>query len=165
MNISMIVAVGHANAIGCDGKMPWHIKAEMEFFRAYTSNKVVVMGAVTAESIGTPLGFRHNIAVSKTPARVDELKSKGFDVVGSLQEAFDLAASKSAGIDVVLMGGSRIYEEGLEYASVVWKSLTYQKVEDADAFFPALPYPEWHRTDSLSFKEFTAERFEKTTMV
>ena len=63
--INIIVAVADDWAIGREGDMPWHISADMKFFKATTMGHSLVMGRRTWESIGSkPLPGRQNIVVS-----------------------------------------------------------------------------------------------------
>jgi dihydrofolate reductase len=51
--------------IGCDNKLPWHLKSDMARFKATTSGHVVIMGRKTHESIGRVLPNRLNIVISR----------------------------------------------------------------------------------------------------
>ena len=63
--INIIVAVADDWAIGREGDMPWHISADMKFFKATTMDHSVVMGRRTWESIGCkPLPGRQRQAGS-----------------------------------------------------------------------------------------------------
>ena len=59
MNVNLIVAVdSKCYGIGKDGKIPWHNKDDMKFFKDITTgygNNAVIMGRKTFESIGKPL--------------------------------------------------------------------------------------------------------------
>ena len=47
--------------------MPWHLPADLAWFRKNTTGKPVIMGRKTFESIGRPLPKRTNIVLSRTP--------------------------------------------------------------------------------------------------
>jgi dihydrofolate reductase len=63
MQIVLVAAIGENNAIGIDGKLPWHISSDLKHFRRLTINRPVIMGRKTFESIGKPLDQRTNIVV------------------------------------------------------------------------------------------------------
>ena len=65
--ISHVVALSNNNVIGVDNNLPWNLKTDLIHFKNYTTNKIIVMGRKTYESIGKPLPNRLNfIAVSYT---------------------------------------------------------------------------------------------------
>lgn len=45
--MNLIVAVDQNWGIGKDGTMPWHISADMKYFREKTQGKTVLMGRKT----------------------------------------------------------------------------------------------------------------------
>ena len=67
MTLSLIVATTKNNVIGKDNQMPWHLPADLAWFRKNTTGKPVIMGRKTFESIGRPLPKRTNIVLSRTP--------------------------------------------------------------------------------------------------
>ena len=60
MIISHVVALSNNNVIGVDNNLPWNLKTDLSHFKKYTTNKVIVMGRKTYESIGRPLPNRTN---------------------------------------------------------------------------------------------------------
>ncbi|MCF8264401.1 MAG: dihydrofolate reductase, partial [Melioribacteraceae bacterium] len=48
----IISAVSQNNVIGRNGKLPWHIPEELQFFKKTTLNHAVLMGRKTYDSIG-----------------------------------------------------------------------------------------------------------------
>lgn len=65
MTFSLIVATTLNNVIGKDNQMPWHLPADLAWFRQNTTGKPVIMGRKTFESIGRPLPKRTNIVLSR----------------------------------------------------------------------------------------------------
>ena len=64
--ISHVCALSNNRVIGKDNDLPWNLKTDLKHFREYTTNKILIMGRKTFESIGRPLPNRTNIIVSKT---------------------------------------------------------------------------------------------------
>ncbi len=64
MIVSLIVAMTREGVIGKDNQMPWHLPADLAYFKQTTLGKPVVMGRNTFTSIGKPLPGRRNIIVS-----------------------------------------------------------------------------------------------------
>ena len=55
MIISHVVAVSNNNVIGVDNNLPWNLRTDLAHFKEYTTNKIIIMGRKTFESIGRPL--------------------------------------------------------------------------------------------------------------
>lgn len=67
MIISLIAALAADRVIGMENAMPWHLPADLAWFKRNTLNKPVIMGRKTFESIGRPLPGRLNIVISSQP--------------------------------------------------------------------------------------------------
>src|SRR3990172_8982338 len=92
--ISIIVAVSENNVIGKGDKLPWHMPADMKFFRDTTMNHVVIMGRKNYDSIPLkyrPLEGRTNIVVTRNTA----FEAPGCTIVHTMAEP--LGAYKMAG--------------------------------------------------------------------
>ena len=50
--LSIIVAISDNYAIGRAGDMPWHISADLKYFKRVTAGHAIIMGRRTWESIG-----------------------------------------------------------------------------------------------------------------
>lgn len=129
--LSIIVAVSDNLAIGRGGDMPWHISADLKYFKRTTLNHTVIMGRRTWESIGgRPLKDRRNIVVSGTLAAGD-----GFEVASSLSSAASLASEDS---ETFVIGGGRLYREAMALADRLYVTHVHTVVADADTFFPVI---------------------------
>ena len=51
--------------IGLDGRLPWHLPADLKRFKSLTMGHHLIMGRKTFESIGRPLPGRTTIIVSR----------------------------------------------------------------------------------------------------
>ena len=137
--LSIIVAVSENLAIGRAGDMPWHIGADLQYFKRTTQGHTVVMGRRTWESIGCrPLKNRRNIVVSRTLSAPE-----GIEVAPSLQSALE----KSAGEEVFVMGGGQLYREAMPLAERLYVTHVHTVVDDADTFFPVINPLRWSLTD------------------
>jgi len=54
MIISIIVAVSENNVIGRNNDLPWHLPADMKFFKDTTMGHYVIMGRKNFDSIFLP---------------------------------------------------------------------------------------------------------------
>ena len=139
--LSIIVAVSDNLAIGRAGDMPWHISADLKYFKRVTLGHTVVMGRRTWESIGCrPLPGRRNIVVSGTIAA-----GEGFEVASSLQQAIKMTAGDG---EVFVIGGGQLYRKAISLADRLYVTRVHTRVEDADTFFPRFTRRNWVRTDN-----------------
>ncbi len=127
-----IVAVAKNNAIGKDGKLPWHYSADLRFFKETTTGHAVVMGFNTWRAIGKALPNRLNIVLSRSAQLEDDanlLFLRSRDQVIKLAEFLKC--------DVFIIGGAKTYAE---FADVIDKWIVTRvpvEVVDADTFMPA----------------------------
>ena len=63
-----IVAMDSGGGIGKDGKLPWKLREEMDFFKEMTTGNVIIMGSTTFESLrNIPLPNRLNTVSKNIP--------------------------------------------------------------------------------------------------
>lgn len=133
--LSLIVAAGERNEIGKDGRMPWHLPADLKHFKEVTLGKPIIMGRRTHESIGKALPGRRNIVVTRNP----DYRAEGCEVAHSLTEALRLAGEAA---EVVVIGGAALYREALPLAGRIYLTRIAGQF-DADTYFPDYDEAEW----------------------
>ncbi|MFC4158905.1 dihydrofolate reductase [Chitinimonas lacunae] len=155
--ISLIAAVARNGTVGRDNAMPWHLPADLRYFKSVTSGHPVVMGRKTFDSIGRPLPNRHNIVIT----RQIDWQVEGITVVHSLEEA--LAAAGPAD-EIFIMGGGQIYAQALPLADRLYLTEIDADFE-GDAFFPAWPREQFREQarqeqqgESFSYRHMVYER-------
>jgi len=135
MKLSMIAAMGKNRAIGLDNKMPWHLPADLQWFKKTTLGSPIIMGRKTYESIGFALPGRLNIILSRNT----NLEIEGCTVVNSLEAAMVVAEGAD---EVFITGGAHLYDKFLEDADTLYLTLIDQEFE-GDTFFPDYTIYEW----------------------
>jgi len=141
--LKLIACVAKDGGIGKDGKLLFHSKKDMVYFKRMTMGRTVVMGRKTYESLGKPLAHRNNVVISKKPMdenisecvwgyrSVEEFLSK----LNEEQEFFDIKAILMKETDVYVIGGGSVYEQLLPFCDTLY--LTEVDVtREADTFFP-----------------------------
>ncbi|MDB5715548.1 MAG: dihydrofolate reductase [Sphingomonadales bacterium] len=98
--ITLIVARADNNVIGLNGKMPWHLPADLKRFKALTTGKPMIMGRKTFESLPGLLPGRRHIVIT----RDRDWSATGAEVAHGVGEALALS-----GTDVSIIGGAEIY--------------------------------------------------------
>ncbi|QCR37187.1 type 3 dihydrofolate reductase [Nissabacter sp. SGAir0207] len=141
MIISLIAALAVDRVIGMENAMPWHLPADLAWFKRNTLNKPVIMGRKTFESIGRPLPGRHNIVISSHPGDHDGV-TWATSVEAALAEAGDAA-------EVMVIGGGRVYDQFLPRADRLYLTHIDAEVE-GDTHFPDYEPDEWES----QFSEF-----------
>ena len=133
--IVLVVAVADNGVIGHQGRMPWHLPADLAHFKLLTWGKPIVMGRKTFDSIGKPLPGRSNIVVTRDRA----WSRPGVLVAHSLAEA--IAAAKDAP-EVMVIGGAQLYTEALPLAARIELTLVHASPA-GDTHWPALDAQRW----------------------
>jgi len=140
--IYQIVAVDKAMGIGKDGKLPWHFKKEILYFKEVTTKTIdpekqnmLIMGRTTWESIPEnfrPLLGRLNVILTSRT----EFAITGAKVAHSLEEALALADESIETIFII--GGAMTFTESLDRSDGLYITKIH-KVYECDTFFPSIP--------------------------
>ncbi|HBC58266.1 MAG TPA: dihydrofolate reductase [Gammaproteobacteria bacterium] len=134
---ALIVAMADNRLIGRENGLPWHLPADLAFFKRTTMGKAIIMGRRTHESIGRSLPGRLNIVVSR------QQTYRGYEgsvVTHSLEDAFQL--SEANDIEPIIIGGVQLYQQALPWVERLYVTHV-QATLDGDAFFPELDWREW----------------------
>ncbi|KGE89060.1 MAG: dihydrofolate reductase [Phaeodactylibacter xiamenensis] len=143
MILSAIVATDKNGVIGKDDDIPWHLPADLKYFKRRTLNHHVIMGRKTFESIGRPLPKRTNIIVTRNPF----FMVSNCLVAGSLQEAIDLARNNGED-EAFIIGGGTIYEQAMPLIDRLYLTEVDTEVENGEVFFPAVDPAVWSEVSS-----------------
>ncbi|MFP7484636.1 type 3 dihydrofolate reductase [Priestia filamentosa] len=144
--ISFIVAMDDNNLIGKDNALPWHLPADLAYFKKVTTNHTIVMGRKTYESIGRPLPKRKNVVLTHSTAFQEE----GVTVIHSLDELKEMANRSNE--ELFIIGGARLYEQLLPVADRLY--VTHIRATfDGDTHFPVFSKEEWKIIDSKEHKK------------
>jgi dihydrofolate reductase len=139
MIVSLIAALAEKRVIGLDGKMPWHLPADLAYFKRSTMGCPVIMGRKTFESIGKPLPGRRNIVLSRNR----ELVLPGCDVFANIHAALDDVDNENAA-EVFIIGGQQLYEQALPMADKLYLTHIDAKFE-GDTIFPDYTELKWQQ--------------------
>lgn len=137
MTISCIVAIADHNVIGKNNTMPWHLPADLAYFKKTTTGHPIIMGRKNFESIGRPLPKRTNIIITHDSS----FACSNCLVANSIEEAL-LYAKKTDTEEAFIIGGGTIYTQSMDY----WDKLYLTEIDletDGDVFFPEINREEW----------------------
>lgn len=147
MKISLIAAMGRNSVIGKDGKIPWHLSADLKYFKKMTMGKPVIMGRKTFDSIGKPLPGRDIIAVTRD---AEVYRPEGIRVAGSIDAALATASNDEVD-EVMVAGGAQIYEQTIARADHLFITRINANFE-GDTYFPDFDPLEWTGAAAISHK-------------
>jgi dihydrofolate reductase len=99
--IIMVLARASNGVIGVDGKLPWHIPADLRHFKQLTKDRPMIMGRKTFDSLPGLLEGRRHIVLTRDA----DWEEEGAEVAHSVEEALKLANSPH----VCVIGGVDIF--------------------------------------------------------
>lgn len=154
MKVSIIVAMDAVNTIGSKGRLPWNIKADLQWFRKHTFGKPIIMGRKTYESIGSPLMGRTNIIITRNR----NYTVRGAIVVTSLEGAIITARNSAENVpEVMVIGGADIYKAALPLADKLYLTrIAWCFI--GDTFFPSIEMRDWVKKFQVDHKR-TADEY------
>ena len=154
--LSIIVAAARNGAIGLNGALLYHLRADLQRFKALTTGHTIIMGRRTFESLPKgALPNRRNIVLTRQAA----YSAPGIEVFASLQEAL---AACAADDETFVIGGESVYAEAMPRADRLYLTHVEATPEAADAFFPEINEADWslqhtehHDADEKNVVPFT----------
>ena len=108
--ISFHLARADNGVIGRDGRLPWHLPADLKRFKAQTIGRPMIMGRKTFESFPSPLPGRRHIVLTRDRS----WSAAGAEIAYSVEEALALA-----GDDAAVIGGAEVFALLLDRADRV----------------------------------------------
>jgi dihydrofolate reductase len=127
-SLEAILAIARNNAIGLDGKLPWHLPVELKLFKEVTMRHVLIMGRKTYESLPGRLPNREHIIISQSLTSIH-----GVHIAISVEHALSIAESL-APQKVFVIGGKRIFDELIPQCNVIHVS-RIMKEYNADTYY------------------------------
>jgi dihydrofolate reductase len=99
--ITIVIARAENGVIGREGKLPWHLPADLRRFKALTMGSAMVMGRKTFESLPGLLPGRRHVVLTRDAA----WSAPGAEVAHSVEQALRLAN----GAAVSVIGGADLF--------------------------------------------------------
>jgi dihydrofolate reductase len=136
--IVLVVARADNGVIGRDGKLPWHLPADLKHFRQLTMGSPMIMGRKTFESLPGLLPGRHHIVLTRDAS----WHAAGAETARTAGEALAKAGAKAGGERITVIGGAQIFELLLAEATAVELTEVHCDAE-GDVVMPAMDTAQW----------------------
>lgn len=136
-SLSIIAAMDQNRLIGTQNTLPWHMPADLAFFKKTTLGKPILMGRKTYQSIGRPLPGRRNIIITRNP----DFEAEGCECCSSVEQALQLIDDAP---EAMLIGGASLYEQTLDLAEKLYITEIHHQFE-GDAWFPHFSAEDWQQ--------------------
>jgi len=150
--ITLIVARADNGVIGRDGKLPWHLPADLKRFKALTMGKPMIMGRKTFESLPGLLPGRRHIVMTRS-----DWTAEGAEVARDPAAALALA-----GGEAFVIGGAEVFAL-FEPMADRWELTEVRSDAEGDVVMPPPDPAHWRETmrednDGYSFVTLISAR-------
>jgi dihydrofolate reductase len=143
--IVLILARADNGVIGRNGRLPWHLPADLRHFKALTQGTPMIMGRKTFESLPGLLDGRRHIVLT----RDREWQEDGAEIAHTVEDALHLANAPH----ISVIGGAEIYNQFLPLADRIELTEVHAEIE-GDARIDRPDPADWHE---VSRQRFDAE--------
>lgn len=162
MTIRLIYTSSLNNVVGQANQLPWNLPEDLARFKRLTNGGIVIMGRNTWESLPEayrPLPERINYVITSRP--IDDVRVHTYS---SLEAALYATNVKD---NVWIIGGSKVFQEALQYADEIELTRVFIKVNGNDLVYgPSFIFNEWQAdqtTDILTSKTDLRYQFVRYT--
>ncbi len=161
MKLSLLVAVSLNHVIGIHNQLPWHLPADLKYFKKLTTGHTILMGRKTYDSIGKPLPNRENVVITHSK----DFYADGAVVKNSIEDAIEYCKDKE---EVFVIGGEIIFNQMMSLADTLYLTRVHTIIENGDAFFQEPGSDEWelvasdfHEKDDKNKFDYTFETYKR----
>ena len=129
--MKLLILVDNKNAIAKDGKQIMFVDNDLEMFKNYTTNNIIVMGRKTLDDIGIQLPNRISVVFTRSK-RADKEDLFYIDSVEKLDKIIEAYPDK----EVFVIGGAEIVKLLWDRIDELIGTRVDTVVEGADTFIP-----------------------------
>jgi len=133
MKIVIIAALAPDGTIGHQGRLPWHLREDLQHFKNVTMGHALIMGRKTYDSIGKPLPGRRNLVLTRGS------RIPGVECFASLEAALNACNTETT---VFIIGGAEVYRQALPLADTLLLTFVHQDIR-GDTKFPDYDRSQW----------------------
>lgn len=141
---SLIVAYAHNKVIGKGISLPWHIPADLKWFKEKTIGNTVIMGRKTYSGIGKALPDRLNIVLT---SKMTTFSDKVMCAI-NIRDAINLAELNNSGKEIFFIGGESIYRQIILCVNTLYITEIYHDYT-GDKHFPEVDLKNFKETERI----------------
>lgn len=141
MKLSFIVAMDQNRGIGYQNQLPWHMPADLAYFKQKTLGKPIIMGRKTYESIGRPLPKRRNIIIT----RDKDYQVQGCDVFNDIDAALHAVDDCD---EAVVIGGANLFNQMINKADTFYLTKIHHQFE-VDTYLDQVDFSTWQEVEKI----------------
>lgn len=134
--ITIVIARAQNGVIGRDGKLPWHLSADLKRFKRLTMGSAMVMGRRTFQSLPGLLPGRRHIVLTRNRS----WSAPGVEVVHDLGQA----VAAAAGEPLSVIGGADLFSLFLPLADRIELTEVLGEVEGDTVIEDPRSLGGWH---------------------
>lgn len=152
--ISLSVALDPNKGIGYKGSLPWHIKEELQLFKANTIHKSIIMGRTTYDGLPRKLVDRKIYVVS------NDYNYKPEDVIVIHDLNKFLLDHQNDEEEFVICGGASIYKASYPHIQKAYVSFVKKEYE-TDTQFSCFNRNDFKTIKEVSYEDFDYKELER----
>ena len=141
--IGMIAAVGKNRELGKNGDLIWNLPSDLKFFKQITTEKIIVMGKNTFNSLPKLLPYRKHIILSDDND-FNKDTSKCI-IMHNKEQLIQYIKEISKNSDVYIIGGASMYAMFVNICDFMYLTEINAEDKKADVYFPRFNKEEWKR--------------------
>jgi len=157
MKVSIVVAMDDNRVIGADGRLPWHLSADLRHFKSITMGKPIIMGRRTHESIGRSLPGRENVVITRNR----NYRAQDCTVLQGLECVY---ARFSNVHEIMIMGGGELYKQTLDRADRIYLTEVHTEC-DGDTRFPDFVREQWREVEREDYRADEKNEFDYSFVI
>ncbi len=144
---SFSVAFDPKQGIGINGRLPWHIKEELQLFKRNTLHKNILMGQTTYDSLPRKLVDRNIFVVSWE----EGYQPEGVTVIKDLIQF--LETHKDDKEEYIICGGASIYRQAYPYCKKAYVSFIKDEYK-VDTHLDCFSINDWKIVEKVDYDKF-----------
>ncbi len=146
MIISTIVAVSENEVIGKNNQLPWHLPADLKYFKKITNGHHVLMGRKCFESIGKPLPGRTNLVLTRN----NNYQPDGIVKIHTIDDGINIAKEHGE-TELFILGGADVFRLTMPVIDKLYFNTIHAEFE-GDTFWPKTDWTQW-KLDSTEYHD------------
>jgi dihydrofolate reductase len=150
------------NVIGKDNSVPWHLPADMDFFRRTIEGNFLIAGRKFFESFQGREVFHEGVE-GIVISRQKDYQCPTVRVAHSIEESFQRAEQKKLQ-KIYILGGGEIYQQTIALANRLIITEIHCEFE-GDTFFPEIDKSRWQEVSRSDRKKDAVNPYDYSFVV